>query len=205
MSVELTALETVLGSILAFLAGLFGLLFYYERRSPPRQAPGGQQANHLERLEQYESQLIGMKIRLDALSLDVEEARAEPSEGVRAAAASEGGEKAAPDPKVASASPVEARQPTPGTKQSADTPLDLTTHILQLITSKSMTSRDIQITVGRTREHTSRLMKRLAEEGLVERHSASRPYTYSITSYGRERLGAQGGKAPGQQQQQSAA
>lgn len=205
MSVELTVLEMVLGSILAFLAGLFGLLYYYERRSSPGQAPDGQQASHLERLEQYESQLVGMKIRLDAMSLDAEEPRARPGESAQAAAASDGGEKAAPDPKAASAPPVEERPPTLGTRQSTDMPLDLTSHILQLITSKSMTSRDIQITVGRTREHTSRLMKRLAEEGLVERHSASRPYTYSITPYGRERLAAQGDKAPSQQQQQGTA
>ena len=32
-------------------------------------------------------------------------------------------------------------------------------HVLHLITNKAMTSRDIQITLKRSREHTSRLMK----------------------------------------------
>lgn len=192
----MTILELVLGGILAFLAGLFGLLFYYERRSAPGRATDGQQASHLERLEQYENQLIGMKIRLDALSLDVEGRGPGPGENTQPRLEDAGGEKAAPSLKEAEAAPPEARPSALGTEQPTGAPLDLTTHILQLITSKSMTSRDIQITVGRTREHTSRLMKRLAEEGLVERHSDSRPYTYSITPHGRERLAAQGAKAP---------
>lgn len=191
----MTILEMVLGSILAFLAGLFGLLFYYERRSAPGRTPDERQTSHLERLEQYENQLIGMKIRLDALSLDVEGRGAGPGEGAQPRPEDAGGEKAAPSPKEAEPAPPEARPAALGTEQPTGAPLDLTTHILQLITSKSMTSRDIQITVGRTREHTSRLMKRLAEEGLVERHSDSRPYTYSITPHGRERLAAQGAKA----------
>ena len=38
-----------------------------------------------------------------------------------------------------------------------------------------MTSRDIQITIGRTREHTSRLMKKLSDDGLVQRHAGTKP------------------------------
>jgi len=60
---------------------------------------------------------------------------------------------------------------------------------LKLITSKSMTSRDIQITLGRSREHTSRLMKKLFEDGYVKRNSNSKPYTYSITNKGKEKVG----------------
>ena len=51
-----------------------------------------------------------------------------------------------------------------------------------------MTSRDIQITVGRTREHTSRLMKKLFEDGLVERNTNTKPYSYSITEKGKRKL-----------------
>jgi len=52
-----------------------------------------------------------------------------------------------------------------------------------------MTSRDIQITLGRSREHTSRLMKKLFEDGYVKRNTNSKPYTYSITDKGKEKLG----------------
>ena len=47
-----------------------------------------------------------------------------------------------------------------------------------------MTSRDIQITLKKSREHTSRLMKKLFEEGFVQRNTESKPYTYSITEKG---------------------
>jgi predicted HTH transcriptional regulator len=60
-----------------------------------------------------------------------------------------------------------------------------TDSVLQLITNKSMTSRDIQVTLKRSREHTSRLMKKLFENGLVQRNTKSKPYTYSITEKGK--------------------
>jgi predicted transcriptional regulator len=59
-----------------------------------------------------------------------------------------------------------------------------TNYVLQLITNKAMTSRDIQITLKRSREHTSRLMKKLFEDGYVQRNTESKPYTYSITEKG---------------------
>ena len=190
MTTELTVLEVALGSMLAFLAGLFGLLFYYERRSAPQPAQSGDSSSHLERLEQYESQLIGMKIRLDALSLGSIEPSGPVDDAGRNGAKDTGAERVADDKKEV----VEAQPPTSNVEQAVAAPHDITNHILLLITSKSMTSRDIQITIGRTREHTSRLMKRLAEEGLVKRHSGTRPYTYSITEQGRERLGGGGGQ-----------
>jgi len=52
-----------------------------------------------------------------------------------------------------------------------------------------MTSRDIQITLGRTREHTSRMLKKLFEEGLVERDMTTKPFSYKITDKGLTRIG----------------
>ena len=51
-----------------------------------------------------------------------------------------------------------------------------------------MTSRDIQITTKRSREHTSRLMKKLFESGLVQRNTETKPYSYSITEKGKEKI-----------------
>ena len=42
---------------------------------------------------------------------------------------------------------------------------------------------------GRSREHVSRLMKKLFDDGLVERNTANRPYTYSITDSGKKHIG----------------
>ena len=64
------------------------------------------------------------------------------------------------------------------------TPANPINYVLHLITSKAMTSRDIQITLKKSREHTSRLMKKLFEEGYVQRNTESKPYTYSITEKG---------------------
>ena len=61
------------------------------------------------------------------------------------------------------------------------TPTNPVDYVLHLITDKAMTSRDIQITLKKSREHTSRLMKKLFEEGYVQRNTESKPYTYSIT------------------------
>ena len=60
-----------------------------------------------------------------------------------------------------------------------------TDYVLHLITNKAMTSRDIQITTKRSREHTSRLMKKLFESGLVQRNTETKPYKYSITEKGK--------------------
>ena len=62
--------------------------------------------------------------------------------------------------------------------------------VLGLITNKPMTSRDIQMTLGRSREHTSRLMNRLYKEGLVDRNTNSKPFSYIITEKGREKIGS---------------
>ena len=63
-----------------------------------------------------------------------------------------------------------------------------TDYVLHLITDKAMTSRDIQITTKRSREHTSRLMKKLFESGLVQRNTETKPYTYSITEKGKSKV-----------------
>ena len=59
-----------------------------------------------------------------------------------------------------------------------------TDYVLHLITDKAMTSRDIQITLKKSREHTSRLLKKLFDDGLVQRNENSKPYSYSITDKG---------------------
>jgi predicted transcriptional regulator len=64
-------------------------------------------------------------------------------------------------------------------------------HVLKLITEKPMTSRDIKDRCGgRSREHVSRLMKKLFDDGFVERNTTKRPYTYSITDSGKRRIGS---------------
>jgi DNA-binding PadR family transcriptional regulator len=63
-----------------------------------------------------------------------------------------------------------------------------TDYILKLLAEKPRTSREVQLAVGRTREHTARLMKKLHDSGLVSRDVNARPFKYNITDAGRERL-----------------
>ena len=63
-----------------------------------------------------------------------------------------------------------------------------TDHILKLLIERPRTSREIQYSIGRTREHTSRLMKRLYQTNLVSRESGSKPFKYTITDSGLLRL-----------------
>ena len=64
------------------------------------------------------------------------------------------------------------------------------TFVLEKITQGPMTSRDIEVTFGKSREHVSRLMKKLFEDGLVGRDTSTRPYQYTITDKGKERVGS---------------
>lgn len=63
-----------------------------------------------------------------------------------------------------------------------------TDYILKLLVERPRTSREVQHAVGRTREHTARLMKKLHDSGLVSRDVNTKPFNYNITDAGRERL-----------------
>ena len=63
-----------------------------------------------------------------------------------------------------------------------------TDYILKLLLDRPRTSREVQQAIGRTREHTSRLMKKLHDFGLVSRDINTKPFRYNITDSGRETL-----------------
>ena len=51
-----------------------------------------------------------------------------------------------------------------------------------------LTSREIQRKINKSREHTSRLLKKLYSENIVMRDESVRPYKYKITDEGRKLL-----------------
>ena len=51
-----------------------------------------------------------------------------------------------------------------------------------------LTSREIQRKINKSREHTSRLLKKLYSENIVMRDGSSRPFKYKITNEGRKLL-----------------
>ena len=71
----------------------------------------------------------------------------------------------------------------------ADTRSETIYHVLRLLSENDRTSREIQHAIGKSREHTSRLLKRLYEAGLINRETNSKPFKYSISDA--VRLGSQ--------------
>ena len=63
-----------------------------------------------------------------------------------------------------------------------------TDYILKLLVEKPRTSRQVQLAIGRTREHTARLMKKLHDSGFVSRDITTKPFRYNITDAGQEML-----------------
>lgn len=178
MIVEIPEPGEIAGMILAFLAGLIGLYAYYKLRPYVRLRRMGPEPVEAGRLKYYEDRLVEMKIQLDALSVGADVPDRAP-------------ERPETAPGEAEAPPIEAEKEPPAPPQarrlpnmSADGVID---RVLQLITDKPMTSRDIQVTLGRSREHISRLMKKLYEDGLVERKDGARPFRYSLTEKGKAR------------------
>jgi CRP-like cAMP-binding protein len=59
------------------------------------------------------------------------------------------------------------------------------TKVLRLLAEGPKSSAEIKEWVGRSREHTARLMKTLFDRGLVLRNDRNKPYVYEITESGR--------------------
>ena len=51
-----------------------------------------------------------------------------------------------------------------------------------------LTSREIQRRINKSREHTSRLLKKLYSENIIMRDKSTRPFKYKITNEGRKLL-----------------
>ncbi len=187
MLVEIPDPEVILGVIIAFLVGLVGLYGYYKVKPFIKSKTEMNDISQSERLEYYEKQLIDMKIRLDALEIQgieekVEDPNLELKQFLEKLAKNEVKEKQSTDVIIEPQTITEKIDSTPKVVEIGYS--NPTNHVLHLITSKDMTSRDIQITLKKSREHTSRLMKKLFEEGLVQRNTETKPYTYSITEKG---------------------
>lgn len=172
----------ILSIVASFVIGLASIVIY--NKVKPRL---GGQSNDLkillEKVQYYENLLIDMKIRLDSMEL----AR-ESEEPIQAQIPKPVERKTEPEVVVP---PKEVKVKERAHNMNFGSATD---YVLRLITEKPMTSRDIQITIGRTREHTSRMMKKLFEDGLVERDMQTKPFTYKITEKGLIRIGTP--KAP---------
>jgi len=180
MLVEIPDLEVILGVVSAFVVGLLSLFLFY-RIKPHVIKKERYNLDYHDRFDFYEKQLIDMKIRLDAFDLEKNEpeknivglrneVKGLINRGVKPTRSINGDKK-------------ETSQRIPNMDFG-----NITDKVLGHLTEHPMTSRDIQITLGRTREHTSRLLKKLYQDGFVKRNTSSKPYTYSITEKGKQKL-----------------
>ena len=183
MIIEIPDLDVIFGLILAFIGGLVTLFVYSKLKAVS--TSNDQTKADSERLEFYERQLIDLKIKLDAIDLENLSFSQEIPQNV---------ERIEEKPAQVVEKPVEIVpkvEPTP--VQVTRTPNmssdNIVEAVLRLITDKSRTSRDIQITLGKSREHISRTMKKMSDDGLVERNTNAKPYSYSITQAGLGKLG----------------
>ena len=176
MLVEIPDVGVMIGVFIAFVSGLFAIVIY-NKVKPLIKSESEQVKSYIDRLQYYENQLIDMKIRMDSLEL-------EDSEGVPGVSVKPERKHVRPEHEE-----IQAQEEPQKERMRNMNFGSATDYVLKLITEKPMTSRDIQITIGRTREHTSRMMKKLFEEGYVERNMKTKPFTYNITDRGKTKLG----------------
>ncbi len=174
--------SSVTSGVLAFLAGMSSVMVYTrakyliaDRRYRADEAVvEAIVLEYTRRLRDYDRVIAELRSRVDIM-----EVRSQPPQS----AMSQQSHK--PQPHVAPASePVAITQYAEVEKEGNGT----TDYILKLLIERSRTSREVQLAVGRTREHTARLMKKLHDSGLVSRNVNTKPFSYHITDAGRERV-----------------
>jgi hypothetical protein len=189
--VEIPDPPVILSVVLPILIGVFSFFVYLKIRQ--FSTSNSQNKVDSERLEFYERQLIDMKIKLDSIEIEnLDNSYHTPPPGFENDVEERSQDIPTPHPNVVKTTPkpVESRRRAPN--MGFD---DVVETVLGLITDKSMTSRDMQVTLGRSREHISRTMKKLYVDGFVERNIQTKPFSYSITEKGRQRIGVGGSES----------
>lgn len=185
MIIDLSFLDSdlVISGVLAFLAGMASVMVYFRVRNVGVERRYRADETVIEavvleytrRLRDYDNVIAELSAKVDIMEVRSETPRTVTSQPSHHA-----------QPHVAPPSePVTITQHANAENQEANGTTD---YILKLLAERPLTSREVQESVGRTREHTARLMKRLHDSGLVSRDVNSKPFRYNITDAGRERL-----------------
>ena len=183
MIVDLSFLgsDLVISGVLAFLIGMVSVMVYGKAKSliagrRYRTDDTVVEAIVLEytrRLKDYDRVIADLRSRIDIM-----EVRARPPQNITS-------QSHQPQPHVAPVSDSAAVTQNIVIEKEGNGTTD---YILKLLAEKPRNSREVQHAVGRTREHTARLMKKLHDSGLVIRDINIKPFRYDITDAGRERL-----------------
>jgi hypothetical protein len=190
MLVEIPDFELIIGVIVAFLLGLGGFYLYFKIHPLLKSKREMIDISQIQRLEYYEKQLIDMKIRLDSFDLKDENNEFKDSSTDLKQILRELSNQKEQNSNLENPPTKVKVDPIPKEKEVVIEADDITDQVLHIITDKDMTSRDIQKSLKRSREHTSRLLKKLYEEGFVTRDTNSKPYLYSISDKGLEKITA---------------
>jgi CRP-like cAMP-binding protein len=174
--------DLVILGIFAFLGGLAGMMFYIkfrtifeERRYKTNEAViEAIVLDYTRKLREYDKVISELRAKIDILEDKTQAHRLisqHPSQI---------------QPHVA---PVSESVTITQHPKNIENEINSTTdYIFKLLAERPRSSREVQLAIGRTREHTARLMKKLHDSGLVSRDINTKPFRYNITDAGREML-----------------
>jgi hypothetical protein len=173
--------DLVISGIFAFLVGMVSMTVYTRLKTTFEE--GRYKTNeavieavvleYTRRLHDYDKVISELRAKVDIV-----ESRIKPHEVVSQ-------DPSQPQPHVALMSePVTVTQHAAIEKEVNST----TDYIFKLLAERPRSSREVQLAIGRTREHTARLMKKLHDLGLVSRDINTKPFRYNITNAGLEKL-----------------
>ncbi len=173
--------DLVISGIFAFLVGMVSMTVYTRLKTTFEE--GRYKTNeavieavvleYTRRLHDYDKVIAELRAKVDII-----ENRVQPHKEVSQ-------DPSQPQPHVALMSePVTVTQHAAIEKEVNST----TDYIFKLLAERPRSSREVQLAIGRTREHTARLMKKLHGLGLVSRDINTKPFRYNITDAGRQML-----------------
>jgi DNA-binding transcriptional ArsR family regulator len=192
LDLSFISIDVVILAVLAYVVGLVSVMAYHRLSSSRRYRPEDSVAEaivmeYTRRLKDYDRAIAEVRARLDVMEIRAQGLQSHVIAPANVASqTSQVGSYTRPV-----SEPVTITQPQPVTANAEERfegQNGTTDYILKLLAERSRTSREVQQAIGRTREHTARLMKKLTDAGLVDRQVNSKPFRYTITEAGRARL-----------------
>jgi hypothetical protein len=183
MSMDLTSLgsDLVISGVVAFLVGMASMTIYTKLKTVFEE--GRYRTNeaiieavvleYTRRLRDYDKVIAELRARVDII-----DNRAKPHEVISQDSTQQQSHVAL------MSEPVTVTQHAAIEKEVNST----TDYIFKLLAERPRSSREVQLAIGRTREHTARMMKKLHDLGFVSRDVDTKPFRYNITDAGREML-----------------
>ncbi len=159
-------METVLLVTLAYTIGIVSVMIF--NRVKPSFGTHEADVEYAGRMKEYEDMLVDLRIRLDTLEIRNVETSQPVSQHI---------------------SDTTHNTKPPAIRRTLEQEgAGMVDYVLKLLVEGPKTSRQIEGLIGRSREHTARLMKKLFEMNYVTRDMATKPYTYAITDAGKSAI-----------------